>query len=430
MIIKNKKNAFWILLFAIVFISVNSYNSFTRFELEETKEIIASDGLGYYVYLPAFFNNHDVLHQWYAMKLENGYTLNKYTCGVALLETPFFLIGKLLTSVFNENPDERNPIYMLLMTISISTYVYIGLCVIYFLIKRKFDKKTAWFCVIALYMATNLHYYGFYEPGQSHAYSFFCFAMCWYFTDRYYEKGEMISLAAFGFFFSMATLIRPTSILIIFFFLFYETYTLTDIKQRIQQHLKNYRHFLLLLGIAILIATPQMLYWYCVTGKPVVFSYGYNHESFSNWKSPKIIQVLVGNESGWLPYTPIMILSLIGLYLGIKQKKMSAAVILFVFILCLYICSSWWAYTFSCAFGYRSFVEYYAILAGPMALAVFKIFETKNKLLISGFLLLSLVFIYVNLEMSSMYSKSPCWDGPDWHWDNYFSILEKIFTIE
>lgn len=235
---------------------------------------------------------------------------------------------------------------------------------------------------------------------------------------------------AFSFFFGLATLIRPTNILLILLFLFYEVYSIEELKRRIASHLKKYYIFIIMIGVSLIVAFPQMLYWYYTTGKPIVFSYGYNHESFSNWKSPKIIEVLIGHKSGWLTHTPIMLLSLIGLIISIKMRKVSAPIIIIIFGLTLWICASWWAYTFGCSFGYRSFVEYYVLLILPTALLVFKILNGNSKFLILVFLLLTAILIYLNIQMTYLYIKAGCWDGPDWHWSDYFNILKLSFNTD
>ncbi len=424
---KKRKQLLFIILLGLVFIGSNAYLAISRYTPEKVKNMISSDALGYYNYSPYLFIKDDMLHQGYAMPLENGNTLNKYTCGVSILQLPFFLVAMEISPGFDyDETDANNAVYMTFMAIAVATYLYIALCILFFYIKNKFDQKTAWYSTLVLYFATNVYYYCVMEPGMSHIYSLFCFTMILYFTDKYYKNNKLSSVIGFGAFYALSVLIRPTNIVMVLFFLFYETYSLNDFKLRILQHIKRYYIFILLLIIGLIIASPQMLYWYAVTGKPVVFSYGYNHESFSNWKSPKIIEVLIGHRSGWLSFTPIMILSLIGLYMGIKEKKISATAISIVFVITLVTCASWWAYNFSCSFGYRSFVEYYAILLLPLALVSFKILNGKSKWMTWAFLLLSCICCFVNFRMTDLYLiGEDCWSH--WMWNDYFDMLKKIF---
>jgi hypothetical protein len=425
------KKVLFIVLLGLIFIGSNAYMAVSRFPSDQIRNVVQSDGYGYYNYLPALFIHHDILHQGYAMPLENGYTLNKYTCGVAILEMPFFLVAGQLSPLLNYDKNyASNDVYMFAMAASVATYLYIALCILFFFIKNKFDAKAAWYSVMVLYFATNVYYYTVMEAGMSHVYSLFCFVLILYFTDQYYKSSRIKFLVGFGFFYALAVLIRPTNIIMILFFLFYEVYSMKDLKVRILQHIKNFHAFIILIVIGLIVASPQMLYWYAVTGKPVVFSYGYNHESFSNWKSPKIIQVLIGHKSGWLTYTPIMALSLIGLYMGVKEKKISAPVIITAFAITILICASWWTYNFACSFGYRSFVEYYAILILPVAFVSFRALNGKNKPLILGFLLVTFLCCLMNIRMSELYLAGPdCWSGPGWEWSNYLDVIKKSLFI-
>ena len=142
------------------------------------------------------------------------------------------------------------------------------------------------------------------------------------------------------------------TIIFLLLFVFYNTYSFQDVKERLAFHLKQYYNFIILFILGIVVFIPQMMYWHALTGKFVFYSY--QNETFSNWKSPKILEVIAGPKSGWLIYCPIMILSLIGLIMAWRKKAVNAKVTTFIFLCLLYVCSSWWAYTFGAAYGSSS----------------------------------------------------------------------------
>ncbi len=185
--------------------------------------------------------------------------------------------------------------------------MYIALYVLYVMLSKKTSWVIALISVIAIYLGTNLFYYTVVESGMSHAYSFFCFVMFVYFTDKYYIQKSLKNTLALGLFLGIATLIRPTNILLTILFLFYETYTIEDVKKRIVFHFKHYYNFIILLIVGLIVFFPQMTYWYALTGKYIFYSY--RNETFSNWNSPKILEVIAGHKSGWLLYSPVMIFS-------------------------------------------------------------------------------------------------------------------------
>lgn len=426
-----RNGVFLAVFIGIVFVALNSWISFARMKPNEIHKLVDSDAFGYYTYLPSTFIEHDVLHQWFAMRLENGYHLNKYTCGVALMESPFYFIAHAITLNSNaEMKTGRGPVYMILIAVAASFYLYLSLLILFNYIRRKLDLKTAIYTVIALYFGTNLFYYTVVEPGMSHVYSLFCFAVCLYAIDKFYSSFKTKHIVLFSIFFGLATLIRPTNIVMILFFLFYEVYSGKEFRERFIFHLKNYKNFLIMLVIGAIVCSPQMWYWYKTTGSPIVFSYGYNNESFTNWKSPKILEVLGHYKSGWLFYSPIMVLSLIGMFLTFRKKILSSPTIILVFLLVLYICASWWAHTFGCAYGYRSFVEYYSILALPFAYTSYRVLNLKKWKLIFTvlFILVSIFLFFFNLKLMYMYViHGGCWDGPEWTWEREIPMIDKVF---
>jgi hypothetical protein len=424
------KAALIIILLGIAFIWINSEIAYSRrAEKNEEHRLCASDAYGYYQYLPSVFIKHDPLHQYFAMKLDNGYTFNKYTCGVAMMEAPFFIYAHIITqTVGRYEHGGWGPVYMRLLCISAAFYAYLGLWVLFNLLRRKFDMRTAMFSVALIYFATNLYYYTVKEPGMSHVYSFFCFAICMHAIDRYYRMKQRKHLILFGFFFGLAVLIRPTNVLLLLLFLFYDVYTLSQLKERISFHVKNYFNFIIIAALGILVSIPQMIYWYKTTGSPIVFSYGYYDESFINWKDPYLLQVMIGIKSGWLLYSPVMIISVIGLFICLRKKASSAPVIIIMFCILWYACASWWAPTFGCAFGYRSFIEYYPVLALPFAFVIQKILNKAGWRRITIVTSLSVLLIFMNLKLINSYVESgACWDGPDFHWNNFKLMMEDAW---
>lgn len=414
-------------LLLTIFISINIWVA-SLFHFNGFYKAVKSstDSEGYYQYLPYLFIKKDILHQAYSYNLDNGYKLNKYTCGVAILEAPFFLIAYTVDVLDGSLQTGMENLYGFLIVISTSFYVFTALYILFVLITEKLDSSVAFITVAAIYLGTNLYYYTVSEPGMSHAYSFFCFSAYYWFIDRYYKSFNKKHLAFAAIFLGLATLIRPTNILLALLFLFYDVYTFNDLKQRLQFHIRNYSNLIILALVGLMVFLPQMLYWHALTGKYMFYSY--QDETFTNWKSPYILEVLAGHKSGWLLYSPVMLFGLVGLMLALKERLYSAPVVLMIFVPVLYLCASWWAYTFGCGFGYRSFCEYSVIFALPMGFAIKKGLFNSNKLTKITTMFVLIVFIYYSVKITRLYYLSGgCWDGPDWHWHNYFEKLGMVF---
>ena len=62
----------------------------------------------------------------------------------------------------------------------------------------------------------------------------------------------------------------------------------------------------------------QIFYWKYVTGEWLVYSY--QDQGFSWLKDIIFCKAYIAIVQGWLVYTPVMILSLIGTYLWIEKE--------------------------------------------------------------------------------------------------------------
>lgn len=422
---KVNSSTFRFILLCILFVSFNLKTARERYR-DDFDHVLMSDARGYYNYLPYTFIYHDVLHQEYAWPLPNGYTQNKYTYGVALLESPFFFAAHSIALLSGDKADGYTPIYGWAVLIAANVYLFIGFWLLFVLLKERFGSFLSFLSLAILMWATNLYYYSVVEAGMSHVYSFFCFSAFLFFVDRYYRNFQKKDLFGIAVFYALITLIRPTNGLLLLLYLFYDVYTLAAFKARVLFHLKQLWAVLLFFVVGLVVFAPQLWYWHSISGNFILYSYG--DETFKYLKEPKLLQVLAGYKSGWLFYSPVMIYSLAGIVLAWKRKVFSMPVFVPVFLTVFYLCASWWAYTFGAAFGYRSFIEFYALLVFPMALCLETIFKEGKWY----FALLTLIFIagcmYSNLLVSDYYvAMGGCWDGPQWTFAKEMDMLRGAF---
>jgi hypothetical protein len=173
---------------------------------------------------------------------------------------------------------------------------------------------------------------------------------------------------------------------------------------------------------------PQFIYWHLITGKWYIYAYGYKslaEASFTYWNNPRIGAVLAGPVSGWLAYTPVLIAGVAGMIMMVRKKISDSFGIILIFLISLYIISSWWCYTFDCGFGHRGFIDYYALFAIPMAFAISSIFKLRSWVLKTVFTFFLIFLSYTNIRMSMMYSWDGCWNGPSWTWKHYSNVVQK-----
>ncbi len=377
------------------------------------------DALGYYMYLPATFiyNNVDMMYDlpkdkgidgeilWYADQMKQnksgtGKEVNQYTYGIAFLEMPFFFIAHIIERIQGHEGTGFTHIYADLLKISAVFYALMGMIVLYRILKTYFTPTWSLAGIALLFTGTNLFWFTLHQAGMSHVPLFFLYAMLMLITIELHKNPKTVWFVTLGLTMGMITIIRPSDILCALIPLLYNVYNRETIRDKIP-FIKEHRKKLWLLIVSFLLPMiPQMIYWYATTGS--LLFYSYQGQSFSYWKHPKIIEGLFYFSNGWLPYSPVMVLSLVGLSLYKRIKKW-AWCICAIFPLYVYIIYSWYCYNYINGLGSRPMIHLYPLLALPMV-AVLQFLSKKHVLIkISSFLVI-IVLVSVNIGFSRLQS--------------------------
>ena len=384
--------------------------------------LLSSDQQGYFQYLPYFFIEGDLQHLPYADLLPNGNALNIYHIGVAILEAPFFLAAHAYAMLFDYELTGFSTPYLLSIFVAGASYLALACYLMTKILTKYFNCLSALITVSTVFLGTNLLYYASHEPGMSHIYSFFLFSLFLYQIEAFLERLSIKRCMLLGLTLGLITIVRPNNLILGLCIPFWGVHSLTDLKVRMTFLFAHPIKILIVIAAFGLAILPQLLYWNLVTGHFFVFSYGHVGQGF-NWGSPALFKVLFSPQNGWLAYTPIMLVALIGLGMTARSKTHNSYAILTIMIVTYYIISSWWAWWFGAAFGHRAFIAYYPLLMIPFAFVVNKVINTagpKIKGLVGAAFLYA---IFLNLRMTYLYH--PPWDGPDWGWDRYVSILRQ-----
>lgn len=382
--------------------------------------LIWSECEGYYIYLPGVFILKDV-HKiqpgsMWPMKNDQGEMVLIYTCGVAIFEAPLFFVARAYAAINTWDADDyfREPYCW---SVAYTGYIvcFLGL---FFLRKALLRQHSEWtvFCTLAaVYAGTNLFHYGTKELGMSHVYSFFLFSFLVWHTPRFFEKPTWRNAALIGGTLGWMVLVRPTNAVGALFVLLYDVYTIAAFKARIQWLWSHWKQLSVAAATAFLFFIPQMMYWHEMTGHWAYYSCG--EFSFKYWNKPKIAAVLFDSQNGLFLYSPMALVMVAGIFMGWRQKKHQALSIALIFASSTYLFASWWAWWFGGAFGHRSYVELYALLALPLAGVFDKILALRNKWLQSAILLVLAFLIFYSVRLSYLYHIiGQPWDGPEWRW--------------
>lgn len=419
----NKKWILYFLIFIVSYLSlIKLAESFNKWEFGMWQSEIYADKSGYYIYLPATFIHgyykdaypENIDSQLGGFHFSDGKVITKYTCGVAILTSPFFLISHTATKLSGAKAEGFSTDYLSFTYYSSVFYLMLGMLALFLFLRRRFSVVPSIITIILLTFGTNLYYYTFYDPYMSHVYSFAMFAILIYLTDQFWINKKRLTLIILAIVSGFIILLRPSNIIFLSVILFLDLSSFKLLKERFLVLISPI-NLSLFAVFSFLVLLPQMIYWKFISGNFIFYSY--KGEGFTNWKQPNIIEVLFSPNNGLIPYTPAFIIIIIGIIVMIARKKANRWMVVALFLIHLYIVSSWWVFNYGCSFGQRSFVEFLAITSIPLA-GLFKInLKPFNIAWLISLLLFSSYFILFNLRVSDTYIR--CFTGSDWDWKLY-----------
>ncbi len=410
------------LVFLIAGLIVNYIYRMVFHSIPIEKVIVGSDMEGYYQYLFHFFVKDWSLFDrmpW-TIPYGEGKTLSVFTCGVAILWSPFFLMAHLISIFCGFPADGKTGIYYGFIQVAGIVYTYIGLVFIYKFLREFFEHKVSLISTALFFLATNVFFYSvLLGAGMSHVYSFSMIAIYLYYSHQFSKVASLKNLIFLGVPFALAVLIRPTNIISGLYLFLIGVSSVATLKERLLFWKKNYWAIIGLFVIGFIVFIPQMAYWHYVTGKFLVYSY--QNYGFPNWNAPKFGLVLFGKYNGWLTFTPLMWFALAGLFILLWRRQMNSLAVLLILILCTYVNASWWIPTFSAAVGQRAMIDFLPFMAVPLALFFTEVQEMSKPIVIVCSLLV-LIFIFYNIQFGFRYDALMWWDSP-MNWTKFLKTV-------
>lgn len=433
-LIKSYKSLFvWLLVALVLGLLINNRHHKTGSFNWMTP--LWADQAGYYVYLPGLFvyqfdpatfpeNIAGKMGDGFSIDLENKKVITRYTCGVAILQAPFFLFIHVLAGIKDQPQDGFSGIYHQVPNFAALFYCVVGLFFLWKFLLFYYDRKIVIFTLLALFFGTNLYYYAVDSTGMSHIYSFALFAIAAWLTKKFLSadsKHNLLYFINWSFIFALIVLIRPTNILLFPFLVCLDCKAATDFRLRLKTFV-TLRNILVLAGAFLIVFLPQFLYWKHTYGSFIADSYaGYG---FSNWKSPKILELFFSPNNGLFLYSPFYIVVLWGLFLMVRQNISNGWPIALTFIVITYVFASWFIFSFGCGFGSRNYVEYLVLFSLPVGFLfsqLSKLPKSRKKIAVVA-VIAALVIFNVRL----VYSYNRCFQGGDWDFQEYFAFIIKI----
>ncbi|HNR08286.1 MAG TPA: hypothetical protein PKM27_13290 [Saprospiraceae bacterium] len=363
---------------ALAFASMIYY---PKWKMGRTEATISWDVSGYYLYLPALFIYQDLRKLEFKAAIDEKYypssspyqsyahasgnQVMKYTCGLAILYSPFFILAHVVARLTGLSADGYSPIYQFMLSLGSLAYAFLGLWMLRRLLRRYFDEGLTAGSLAILVFATNYFDYASITGAMSHNYLFTLYTALLLLTDQFYRdrKAQWFYLAA-GIS-GLMVLIRPTEGISLLLLMGWGIRSRAGLRERIHFFTGQLR--LVIQGALFFLLAPaiQLMYWKYVAGEWLVYSY--QDQGFSWFEGHHILQGLFSYRAGWLVYTPVMVLCLTGILANLWLDKPWARIYLFFFLASLYLTFAWNEWTYGGSLGQRALVQHYPVLLFGLA---------------------------------------------------------------
>lgn len=422
----------WSLIVCVLF-GYATLHEVERLRFWEQLRILTWDVEGYHHYLPAAIIHHDLRDLSYVQELDSavlhptdpgqrrfgitrlpatGHDLIKYPCGTALFQLPLFLVAHAYCHLPGAAypADGYSVPYQLAIGVSTALFVTLGLFLLRRLLLRHSDDRAAALALIAIGFGTNLFFYATAQPGMSHGYLFFLFALVLERTDQWHRTPKRGIAAVIGLALGLTVITRPVDGLVLLVPLCWNAWpgpALAAKKALVRAHPG---HLLVLAACGLAAVLPQLAYWKATTGHFVFFSYV--NEGF-NFTDPHVLDGLFSYRKGWFVYSPLVALGAIGLVGMLVDRGLRplALPVLAYFIPAVYVIFCWHDWAYGGSFGCRALVPALALLALPIATLSERILALPKA---AGLLYATVILagVHLNLFQQGQYLATIIrWDG-------------------
>lgn len=428
-----------VIILAGIFIVMTNFN---HHKWLRDDGVIEWDVKGYYSYLPATFiykdlkldfldGNNELFQKMWPVRTDEGDRVIVTSCGMSILYSPFFFIAHGLAHLTSYEADGYSMPYRFALAFSALFYFLLGMIFMRKILKRYFSEVITVITMIAVAIGTNLFYYTTYEAPLTHGHSFGLIALFVWLSIRWHRSPKAGNTIGLGFLFGLISLIRPTNILVLLFFVLWDVKSFKELKERILFFIRRYNLVLLMLLFFLIAWLPQFAYWKYITGHWIFYSYGAKDAGFF-FNNPQIFNILISYKKGWFVYTPVMAIAFVGIFFMIKRLPAAFWAVLVYMLAMIYVLSSWWCWWFGGGFGLRAFVETYAIMAIPLA-SLLDVAFRKKIIGISLTVIIAVLTAY-NLFQIRQYRHGAIhfwWMNKEAYWANFLKLhpTEKYFEV-
>jgi len=387
---------------------------------------VRGDGVGYYAYAraPLIQHNLDFLRDYQEantsfrenrldkngqptaeFRTRTGHIENHFTVGPAMLWAPFLLLthaGVLFARVLGSTipADGFSTPYRIAMALATAFYGFLGLLISFRIARKYVDETWALLATVAIWWASSLPVYMYFNPSWSHAHSAFVAALfLWY----WHETREARTLGQWLLLGAIAGLMVDVYYANVVLFVVLPLEALREYGAAIRNPTPNTprvsqliaRHVAFCLAV-ILSMLPTFIAHRIIYGG--ILETGYIPVGLWNWASPYLFSVLFSSNHGLISWTPIILFAVIGLVAFWRSVPRTGLAFLVAALAFYYFIASYPDWAGISSYGSRFFTS--LTLLFVLGLAVFldrftRIFRTRRAALAAAVVFLA-CFVFWN----------------------------------
>ncbi|AHJ95705.1 hypothetical protein [Hymenobacter swuensis] len=390
-------------------------------------EVFDNDPGGYYVYLPSVLLYQDAgradslqgVRATYRpgprpymglVQLPNGNTISKYPLGVALAELPWFAGAHTWARLRGQPADGFSRPYQQAIMLAGLFHGLLGLWLLRKLLRRYFpqdDTTVAW-ALAGIGLGTNWFMYASYESPMAHSLLFLWHVGIVWTTGAWYETRQTRWAAGLGLLLGLAMLARPTEALYALVPVGWGIATQGGLAGWGRWLLGRPRQVVLAVACALAVVIWQPVFWHAVSGHWWLDTY--QGEGF-DFARPHLLEGLFSFKKGWLLYTPLAGVALLGLLVLPSRLRGVGGALLLTLPVVLYVTFSWREWWYGGSFGARPLISAYPLLALALAalVATSATWKTPRRVAVRAVLVLG---ITLNMWQTYQYAAGVI------HWDS------------
>jgi hypothetical protein len=330
---------------------------------------IRGDGIGYYAYARAPLIEHslDFTHDYLAAndsfrenrvdengqindryRTRTGHLDNHFTVGPAMLWSPFLLIthaGVLLAREMGATvpADGFSRPYRYTMAFATCLYGFLGLWLSFRLARKYVGPLWAFVATLAIWWASSLPVYMYFNPSWSHAHSAFVCALFLWYWDSTREHRSFAQWIVLGLIAGLMLDVYYPNVMLLSLL---GVEAAGQYSQILRSGSTSSPGFLSLLSrqvaffiVVWIVLIPTFVTRAIVYGAP--FATGYVPLRDFLWRSPVFFSVLFSSEHGLLSWTPLLGFAILGLiFFAVRFPKIGipflAAFVTYYLFICIY----------------------------------------------------------------------------------------------